>query len=63
MDATAHFEISKEWLQQNILVPLQSEDSVVVICEIKIFDTQGKHLTTGKVHWQIKEWKRVKTKT
>src|SRR5688500_15361722 len=24
MDATAHFEISKEWLQENILVPLQS---------------------------------------
>jgi acyl-coenzyme A thioesterase PaaI-like protein len=63
MDATAHFEISKEWLQQSILVPLQSQESVVVICEIKIFDAQGKHLTTGKVHWQIKEWKRVKTKT
>lgn len=63
MDATAHFEISQEWLQQNILVPLQSQESVVVICEIKIFDAQGKHLTTGKVHWQIKEWKRVKTKT
>ena len=62
-DATAHFEISKEWLQQSILVPLQSQESVVVICEIKIFDAQGKHLTTGKVHWQIKEWKRVKTKT
>jgi acyl-coenzyme A thioesterase PaaI-like protein len=62
-DATAHFEISKEWLQQNILVPLQSQESIVVICEIKIFDAQGKHLTTGKVHWQIKEWKRVKTKT
>jgi acyl-coenzyme A thioesterase PaaI-like protein len=63
MDATAHFEISQDWIQQQIVVPLQSQETVVVICEIKIFDTQGKHLTTGKVHWQIKEWKRVKTKT
>jgi acyl-coenzyme A thioesterase PaaI-like protein len=63
MDATAHFSISPEWLQQHILEPLKSQESVIVVCEIKIIDAQGKHLTTGKVHWQIKEWKRVKTKT
>lgn len=63
MDAIAHFELPQDWIQQQIVGPLQSQEAVVVICEIKIFDTQGKHLTTGKVHWQIKEWKRVKTKT
>jgi acyl-coenzyme A thioesterase PaaI-like protein len=62
-DATAHFSISSAWLQQNIIGPLTSQESVVVVCEVKILDAQGKHLTTGKVHWQIKEWKRVKTKT
>ena len=62
-DATANFSISEAWLQQNIYEPLKSNESVLVICEIKIFDSNNNHLTTGKVHWQIKEWKRVKTKT
>lgn len=63
MDATAHFLISEAWLDQHIYEPLKSADSVMVVCEIKILDIQNNHLTTGKVHWQIKEWKRVKTKT
>ena len=63
MDATAHFAISREWLDQNIYVPLKSQESAIVVCEIKIYDAKENHLTTGKVHWQIKEWKRVKTKS
>jgi acyl-coenzyme A thioesterase PaaI-like protein len=63
MDAFAEFRISEEWLQQNIIAPLQSSESVVVPCEIKIHDVKGNHLTTGKVYWQIKDWARVKTKT
>jgi acyl-coenzyme A thioesterase PaaI-like protein len=63
MDATAYFSTSSQWLQENIFEPLKTQEAVVVVCEIKILDGQGKHLTTGKVHWQIKEWKRVKTKT
>lgn len=63
MDAIAHFSISESWIQNQIYEPLKSQESVLVSCEIKIFDTQQNHLTTGKVHWQIKEWKRVKTKT
>jgi acyl-coenzyme A thioesterase PaaI-like protein len=63
MDATANFSISKEWLQQSIFEPLKTQESVTVICEIKIYDVQSNHLTTGRVHWQIKEWKRVKTKS
>ena len=63
MDATAEFTISQEWLEQQIFEPLKSQESVNLICEIKIYDTKSNHLTTGKVHWQIKEWKRVKTKT
>jgi acyl-coenzyme A thioesterase PaaI-like protein len=62
MDATAEFVISKEWLERNFIEPLQTHESVVVPCEIKIHDRQGNHLTTGKVFWQIKEWSRVKTK-
>ncbi len=63
IDATTHFSISDAWLHQYIYEPLKTVESVMVVCEVKIFDTQNNHLTTGKVHWQIKEWKRVKTKT
>jgi acyl-coenzyme A thioesterase PaaI-like protein len=62
MDATATFSISEEWLHQNIYEPLQSQEAVVIGCEIKIHDAKGNHLTTGKVYWQIKDWQKVKTK-
>jgi acyl-coenzyme A thioesterase PaaI-like protein len=62
MDATATFEISESWLEQNIYTPLKTQDSVVMSCEVKIHDVKGNHLTTGKVYWQIKDWAKVKTK-
>src|SRR6185295_14709571 len=62
MDAFAEFNISDEWLQNEIIVPLQSQESIVVPCIIKIHDSKGNHLTTGKVFWQFKDWTKVKTK-
>jgi len=62
MDATATFAIDDSWLEQNIYLPLKTQESVVVICEVKIHDAQKNLLTTGKVFWQIKDWQRVKTK-
>lgn len=61
-DGKATFSVTKEWLQKEIIAPLETRDSVVVICEVKIHDQPGNHLTTGKVHWQIKDWQKVKTK-
>ena len=63
MDAFAEFAVSAEWLSEKIYTPLITEDAVVVICEVKIHDSAGNHLTTGHVHWQIKDWKKVRTKT
>ncbi len=62
MDATAQFEISETWLQQQIYEPLKTQDAVVIICEVKIHDLKQNLLTTGKVYWQIKDWTKVKTK-
>lgn len=62
MEATAEFSASPEWLQEKIYTPLKTQESVVIICEVKIHDAKGNHLTTGKVHWQIKDWQKVKTK-
>ncbi len=62
MDAHAEFKISEAWLHEKIYAPLQTNDAVVIKCEVKITDTQGNHLTTGQVYWQIKDWSKVRTK-
>jgi hypothetical protein len=62
MDAVATFSISREWLEQSIIKPLDTVESVVVPCEIKTFDGSGNHLSTGQVYWQVKKWSSVKTK-
>lgn len=62
MDATAEFVISEEWLNSYVVRPLQTQESVVVPCEVKIHDTKGNHLTTGTIFWQFKDWSKVKTK-
>lgn len=62
MDAVAEFRIDEEWLQKEIYDPLKNKEAIVVICEVKIKDKEGNHLTTGYVHWQIKDWGKVRTK-
>jgi hypothetical protein len=62
MDAVATFSISEDWLKESIYDPLKEQESVIIPCEVKIFDIQNNHLTTGNVYWQIKDWQKVKTK-
>ncbi len=62
MNVTAKFEVTEEWLKQEVIDPLKQEDAVVVKCEIKTIDLDGNHITTGNIYWQVKDWKKVKTK-
>jgi acyl-coenzyme A thioesterase PaaI-like protein len=62
MDAYAEFSIDEQWLTTNIHEPLKTGDIAEINCEVKIFDKESNHLTTGHVHWQVKDWARVKTK-
>ena len=62
MDAYGVFEIDDAWLNAKVYEPLTEHDSVVVECEVKIHDSQGNHLSTGKVYWQVKPWDKVRTK-
>ena len=63
MKAYGTYEITDKWLDDLIYTPLKTQDSTVVVCEIKIHDEQGNHLTTGRVHWQVKSWSKVRTKS
>lgn len=61
-DAIGEFRISEEWLQKNVMKPLELAESVEVITEINIKDTKENQLTAGKAYWQVKDWSKVKTK-
>lgn len=61
-EAKGDFKVTQEWLDQYVLNPLKSSDSVVVPCTVLLFDTHGNKLSTGTVHWQIKPWEKVRTK-
>lgn len=63
MDGVAEFAVTEDWFEKNIFSPLKTSESVVVPCEVKIYDSKGNQLTTAVVHWQLKDWTKVKTKT
>lgn len=60
--ATATFKVTDQWMREKVEEPLKNQDAVVVNCEVKLYDKQQHHLTTGQVYWQIKPWDKVKTK-
>lgn len=62
VDATANFSATEQWLQEKVYDPLKTQDAIILVCEVKIHDAKGNHLTTGNVYWQIKDWQKVKTK-
>lgn len=62
MDTIVTYELNDDWLNEKIILPLETKESIVIDCEVKSHDTEGNHLTTGHIFWQIKPWNKVKTK-
>lgn len=62
MDAFASFSTTPEFMQEKIFSPLKTQESIILPCEIQIYDRQGNQLSSARVHWQVKDWKKVKTK-
>ena len=61
-DVFAEFSLSDKWIEENIVEPLKSEESVLINCPVEIFDTNENLVCSAMVEWQLKEWKKVKTK-
>ncbi len=61
-DATAHYEISTEWLESSVKTPLENSEAVIAPCEIKVEDTEKNQLTSAQIYWQLKPWSKVKTR-
>lgn len=62
MDAVCEFTLTDEWMKSHIYDVLSVSDSVDIVAEVKIFDLKGNQLTSGKAHWQVKDWAKVRTK-
>jgi len=60
--AHTHFEIPLEKLEAQVLLPLKTEDAVVVSFEVECTDDNGNHISTARITWQVKDWNKVRTK-
>ncbi len=56
------FNLTDEWLEQNVYTPLQTQDAVLVKCTIETLDEDDNLLSVGNIHWHIKPWEKVRTK-
>lgn len=61
-EIVAEFSVDDDWMDKHILEPLQHEESVLVKCQIELYDSARNHVATGFTNWQIKPWDKVKTK-
>lgn len=59
---TASFRFSAEDAKSKIMAPLENNDSTIVMCDISCYDAGNNHISTGYIEWQVKDWKKVRTK-
>lgn len=62
MEAFAKIELSKDFVDQTIIKPLQSQDAVTVQLVSEIFDREQNKLCDCTTVWQVKPWNKIKTK-
>jgi acyl-coenzyme A thioesterase PaaI-like protein len=60
-DVYAKFEVTEQWMNKNLFMPLKETDVFFIRCEILLHDIENNHVATGYTNWQIKPWKKVKT--
>lgn len=58
----ARFELGKEFLKAQLDISLKSEESLIQVFKIDVFDEENRLICTGIPEWQIKSWSKVKTK-
>lgn len=59
---TATYTLDDAWLKEKVIDPLKDEDAVIVMMEIESHDAKSNHICTGFIEWQVKDWKKVRTK-
>jgi acyl-coenzyme A thioesterase PaaI-like protein len=46
-------------IEEEIRIPLQTQDAVFIHVHVEVLDEDGKNICTGKIDWQIKKWNKV----
>ncbi len=53
--------LAGERIEAEIITPLQTQDSVVIMLESRVRDVSGNEIADARTTWQIKRWDRVQT--
>ena len=61
-DVFARFELPVQWINDEVIQPLLSVESIVKELKVEVFDGDKNLICIGKPLWQIKKWDSVKTK-
>lgn len=59
--AVATSRLSAAEVEESILRPLQSAESVIYPSKSEVHDLDGRHLCTATVYWQLKPWDKVRS--
>ena len=62
MNAESISTISTSWLEEHVVTPLESEESVLVDIPSTVVDASGETICQATLCWQIKRWDAVKTR-
>ncbi|HRN36757.1 MAG TPA: DUF4442 domain-containing protein [Flavobacteriales bacterium] len=60
--AYAEYAPSAEELETRVAGPLRAGQAVLHEAEVRVCDSQGKHVATGRITWQMKPWDKVRTR-
>jgi len=60
--ATARCIPTPNEIQEKVVGQLRTNDAVDHCSTVEVHDKSGNHLATGTVIWQVKEWRKVRTK-
>lgn len=58
----AVFNLSGAELEQHLLQPLQAGGVALYTALVELHDAAGNHVATGRITWQVKPWKEVRTR-
>ena len=61
-NAQAHCKIDEQWLEEELIKPLSSQEKIEVETLVEVIDQDDNLLCKARVRWQLKQWSSVKLK-
>lgn len=61
-DVSVTFNLPDDYFIGEIITPLEQAEAIFKEFTVEVYDTDRNHICTGLINWQIKSWKKVRTK-